>query len=296
MSEYKFQYSPSIPVLWVEENMKGLIFSDVTKKGERIQKNFKGVLAKNQEKPVGMVLGLPDSDNKNFRILSLKVLPEHQNRKIATRMLLSLEQSLKKEGFQKIDLHYRSHWPTIPVLKRLFQRLSWGEPQFHLRINQSLIEQAFPVFHSKHELPDGYGFKIWSEVTEQEKEKIKTHNQERHWYPEDVSPFQLEHLIEKDVSIALTFHDEIIGWLIIHQITQETLEYTALFVDENHRSFKIGHLLMGEGINRQAAQAKFPKFLFTVKAENKVMVRFIDRNGPVNGMVVTDVYESSKLL
>lgn len=294
MTSYKIQYSSSIPVSWVREHMKDLIFPDVTKKANRLQKNFKGVMAKSGDKAVGLVLGLSDQKGANFRILSLKVNPQNQNQKIATRMLLALEQSLKKEGFKSIDLQYRSHWPTIPILKKLFIRLSWHEPIFSLRICQSLIEQAFPVFHTNHKLPEGYEFTSWEEVTNDEKEKIKQKHASAKWYPEDVSPFQLEHIIEPRTSVALRFQGEIVGWLVMHQITKETLEYTALFVDEAHRSFKIGHLLMGEGIQRQAKQGQFPKYLFTAKAENKTMVRFIDRNGPSNGMIVTDVYEVRK--
>ncbi len=296
MSEYKFQYSDAISIKWIEKNLKGLIFPDITKKADRIQKSFRGVLAKSGDQAVGLVIGLSDQHNKNFRLVSLKVNPRHQNRKIATRLLLALEQSLKKEGFISQELHYRSHWPTVPILKKLLSRLSWSEPIFTLRICQSLIEQAFPVFHSNHELPEGYAFTSWSEVTTAEKEQIRNRQAKEQWYPEDVSPFQLEHIIEPLSSVALRHKGDIVGWLVMHQITHETLEYTALFVDDNHRSFKIGHLLMGEGIQRQAKHGEFPKFLFTAKAENKPMVRFIERNGAVNGMIITDVYEVKKSL
>ena len=182
------------------------------------------------------------------------------------------------------------------TLKRMLKKLAWDEPEFTMRINQSLIEQAFPVFHSKHELPEGYEFTKWGDVTDEEKAEIRKKQEAGPWFPNDVSPFLLEEIIEPDVSIALRFEGKIIGWLVIHRITHETLEYTSLFVEDEHRSFKIGHLLMGEGINRQAAQEKYPKFLFTAKAENKTMVRFIERNGPVNGMVVTDVFKVTKAL
>ena len=103
-------------------------------------------------------------------------------------------------------------------------------------------------------------------------------------------------IIEPEVSLALRYKGQIVGWLIIHQISTETLEYTSLFIDEAHRSFKMGHLLMGEGILRQSNQNKFSKFLFTVKATNRLMLKFIDRNGPSNGMVVTDIFKAEKKL
>ncbi|HHP7242940.1 MAG TPA: GNAT family N-acetyltransferase [Cyclobacteriaceae bacterium] len=274
--------------------MKWLVFPDVTKKGDRIKKDFKGTLALHDSKPVGLAFGLPDEVNKRFRLVSLKVSPEHQNQKIATRLLYNLEKAIKTEGYCEIELHYRSHWKTIPVLKKMLTRLAWTDPVFTLRICQSKIEQAFPVFHSNHQLPEGYEFTAWKDVTNEEKKIINSKKEQEAWFTDDVSPFQLSHMIEHNVSIALRYYNEIVGWLVIHQITPETLEYTALFVDDHHRTFKIGHLLMGESINRQAEQKSFPKFLFTVKASNKIMVRFIERNGPVNGMVVTDVYEVKK--
>ena len=53
---------------------------------------------------------------------------------------------------------------------------------------------------------------------------------------------------------------------------------------------------MGEGILSQSNQNKFPKFLFTVKATNRLMLKFIDRNGPSNWMVVTDIFKAEKKL
>ncbi len=294
MAEYTFQYSADIPLTWVEHNVKDLVFPDITKKGDRIQKDFQGVLASASSVPVGMVLGLKDKEKKHFRIMSLKVKPDHQNNGIGIRLVKALEDSLKKEGVAQLELQYRSHWKTKDTLVRLLKKLNWNEPRFTLRICQSLIEQAFPVFHSRHNLPEHYEFTKWGDVTEDEKEQIREKHASGPWYPEDVSPFILEHMIEQDVSIALRYKGEIIGWLIIHKITPETLEYTSLFIDDEHRNFKMGHLLMGEGIDWQAAQEKYPKYLFTVKAENKMMVRFIERNGPVNGMIVTDVFEVTK--
>ena len=140
------------------------------------------------------------------------------------------------------------------ILEKLLQKTKWRQPEFNMRICQSLVEQAFPVFHRGHQLPDDYTFTKWKLVSDQEKEDIKRQQDQIKWYPEEVSPFILTDIIETEVSLALRFKGQIVGWLIIHQISNETLEYTSLFIDEAHRSFKMGHLLMGEGILSQSKQ------------------------------------------
>lgn len=296
MIDYKFQYSAAISLKWIKDHMMGLIFPDITKQGERIQKNFKGVVVSKNNVPVGMILGLSDMNLKDFRIMSLRVKPDHANNKLGFRLLIALEENLKKEGFERLELQFRSHWKSLFILEKLLQKTKWKQPEFHMRICQSLVEQAFPVFHKGHQLPYDYTFTKWKLVSDQEKEDIKKQQDQIKWYPEEVSPFILTDIIETEVSLALRFKGQIVGWLIIHQISNETLEYTSLFIDETHRSFKMGHLLMGEGILSQSKQKKFPKFLFTVKATNQLMLKFIERNGESNGMVVTDIFKAEKNL
>jgi GNAT superfamily N-acetyltransferase len=254
MMDYKFQYSAAISLKWIKDNMMGLIFPDITKRGDRIQKNFKGVIVSKNNVPVGMILGLSDMNLKDFRIMSFRVKPDHENNKLGFRLLMALEDNLKKEGFERIELQFRSHWKSLFVLKKLLQKTNWKEPAFNMRICQSLVEQAFPVFHTGHQLTTDYTFTSWKLVSDQEKEDIKKRHNQNRWYPEEVSPFILVDIIEHEVSLALRYKDQIVGWLIIHQISDETLEYTSLFIDESHRSFKMGHLLMGEGILRQSRQ------------------------------------------
>ena len=50
----------------------GLVFPDITKQGDRIQKNFKGVVVSKNNVPVGMILGLSDMNLKDFRIMSIQ--------------------------------------------------------------------------------------------------------------------------------------------------------------------------------------------------------------------------------
>ena len=296
MMDYKFQYSAAISLKWIKDNMMGLVFPDITKQGDRIQKNFKGVIVSKNNVPVGMILGLSDMNLKDFRIMSFRVKPDHANNNLGFRLLIALEENLKKEGFERLELQFRSHWKSLFVLEKLLKKTKWKQPEFNMKICQSLVEQAFPVFHRGHQLPNDYTFTSWKLVSDQEKKDIKKQHDQNRWYPEEVSPFILTDIIEPEVSLALRFKGQIVGWLIIHQISTETLEYTSLFIDEAHRSFKMGHLLMGEGILSQSNQNKFPKFLFTVKATNRLMLKFIDRNGPSNGMVVTDIFKAEKKL
>ncbi|MBT5507013.1 MAG: GNAT family N-acetyltransferase, partial [Flammeovirgaceae bacterium] len=107
MMDYKFQYSAAISLKWIKDNMMGLVFPDITKQGDRIQKNFKGVVVSKNNVPVGMILGLSDMNLKDFRIMSFRVKPDHANNKLGFRLLIALEENLKKEGFECLELQFR---------------------------------------------------------------------------------------------------------------------------------------------------------------------------------------------
>lgn len=291
---YQFRFSDKIPISWVQENLPGLVFPNILARADRIQKPFLGVLAIDGSKPIGMILGLPDQTKKTIRIASFKVNNDESGKGLAQGLLNEMEKEVKSRGFRTLEILFREPWIDFDKIKHILNKLNWGEPFIAQRHCQATLEQALPVFHSDTDLPEGFSIKSWEQLSKADLHMIRERQQKENWFPQELSPFQFGDLIEPNHSLGLLFQKQIIGWHIVAKISKETLEHSCLFIDPVHRKFKITHLVMGESIRRQLAIGVYPKFVFSVAGDNSIMMRFVERNGAVNGMKVTDEYQSIK--
>lgn len=290
-----YRFSDAIGMDWVETKMSGLVFPDVTKKSGQIKKPFMGVLCLKGNDPKGMILGLPNAMTKSVRLMSLKVGQNYVNGGIAQNLLQKMEEELKDKGFQSMELFFRSHWDSKPVLEHLLSKMKWTEPSFFLRHYQLEADKAQVAFSQNLNLPDGYSVSPWGGLTEDEKQHIDNKYTSQSRFPAELSPFALEQVMENEMSMALKYQNTIIGWLCLSIISKETLEYTALFLDPDHRKSIIAPSLMATVINRQVEQGVYPKMTFSVKGDNQPMLNFLNQNRQ-ESTIRTDVFRSEKSL
>ncbi len=293
---YQYQFSDKIALDWVIKNLRPFLFPDLSKKRDRIQKNFSGVIAALDQQPVGLILSTFGKTKAEARIHSFVVHPDHRNRGIGKQLLLILEDNLAQEGCVLVEGTFRRHWQSVPHLKALLKSSNWSEPKKELVIVRGETKKVLKLFmDDRLSLPDGYAFQAFVKLSEQEKSEIKEKKVTQNWYPDILSPFTYEKTINPITSLALKYQDEVIGWVISHLIAPDLNEFTSLFIDSQHRSYKMAHLLMRETINRQFKQG-ISKFLITSTSDNYVMSRFLIRHAPETDVFFTTTYRTSKKL
>jgi GNAT superfamily N-acetyltransferase len=296
MSDYQFQFSEKVSLGWVIEKMPNYLFPDISKKKDRINKNFLGVIATLDKIPVGLLLASDDHTGKQVRLHSLVVHPGHRNKGVGTTLFSSLETAIRTRGATKMDLYFRSHWKSREFLERILEHAGWSTPLEDLIIVKGLAKKVLKLFmHDRIQLAEPYQFVPFLQLSEADISYIKKRKAEENWYLDYLDPFVQGSSIFDAGSIALKYDNLVVGWVISHLIAPELNEFTALFVDAKHRPFKQAHLLMREAIVRQDA-AGIPNFLITSKTDNFVMSRFLLRHAEETGVFLTKAYHSTKAL
>ncbi|MEG4458983.1 GNAT family N-acetyltransferase [Microcoleus sp. N9_A1] len=246
-----------------------------------------------QGQPVGLVLAEYPTNQNQANILSLIVAQEHRQQGLGTALLMQIEEILKKHGCQQLNLLYSLNL-TTPILERMLKQQNWETASFYslqCLTNRESIKQA--PFLNRYVLPNKFTIFPWVDLTAQERTKIKQRENGLN-YPDELCPFQDR--IEAVYSIGLRDDlEEVIGWSIVQQMPNGAI-YKALFIKPDFRAMGLGIHLLAASINRRLTDKKGTEAMFIVLAENKIMVRFVNRHLAPYLTSINSFWKSSKLM
>ncbi len=295
MTNYKYQFSNEIGLPWVIEKMPQYLFPDLSKKKDRIKKKLSGVIATLDKSPVGLILSSFDATGKTVRVHSLLVHPEHRKKGVGQQLFTELEAAIVNLGASKINGYFRSHWKSKPAIEATLSKKGWTEPKEDLIIVKGEAEKVLKLFMMRElEPPSDYAFVTYDKLTAEDRSYIIQRGKEG-WYLDYLNPFIHEKSILAPASIFMKFQNKVIGWVISHLIAPNLNEFTALFVDADHRPYKQAHLLMRKAIFEQRDHG-VPNFLITSKSDNYVMSRFLLRHAEETEVFLTKSMYSEKML
>jgi hypothetical protein len=115
------------------------------------------------------------------------------------------------------------------------------------------------------------------ELTNQERESIQEQQATSPWYPEILSPWSDEEIIEPLNSLGLRYKDQVVGWMITHRVAEDTIRYTKMFVRKDLQSLGRAISLLAKAIKLQLETMEDSKAVCTVFADNTEMIRFVDK-------------------
>jgi GNAT superfamily N-acetyltransferase len=235
--------------------------------------------------PVGLVFAkvMNSEAEKVAEICSLFVIPEYRQRGIGTALLQSLENELIHRGCEKVSLGYLDN-PNQVFVEQMFLSCHWESPAKTALIcygnskeiqNASLLKN-FDKLSAK--LPAEFSLFAWSSLTETDtkaiKAKIKTNPLIKHY-----NPFIESQKLESLNSLGLRYKNEVVGWMITHRITPDTIRYTQMFVDPAFQPLSRSLIMLATAINIQVqAIPEIPEATFRVDVDNTPMVNFVERH------------------
>ncbi|MGB3420305.1 MAG: GNAT family N-acetyltransferase [Dolichospermum sp.] len=230
--------------------------------------------------PVGLVLAetSTDKNQKIATILSLFVAPEHRGRGLGKGLLTYMEDELIQLHCLRVDLVYVSNSST-PYWEKILQNCNWSTPQIRMLVcSCSIINfQNARWLKLANTLPPAYTIFPWVELTKQERESIKKQQATSPWYPEILSPWSDEEIIEPVNSLGLRYETQVIGWMITHRVAEDTIRYTKMFVREDLQRLGRAISLLAKAIKLQLESMEDSKAVYTVLADNTEMIKFADR-------------------
>ncbi|AFY50503.1 acetyltransferase (GNAT) family protein [Nostoc sp. PCC 7524] len=231
-------------------------------------------------KPIGLALAeiLTVENKKIASILSLFVVPEHRGCTIGKNLLIHIEDILRQQACSLISVIYVNN-STNPYWEKILKQLNWSTPQIRRFICSGSIINIKDAAWLKvaNALSPKYTIFPWVKLTKQERDLIQRQQAVANWYPEELSPWEEEEKIEPLNSLGLRFQDQVIGWIVTHRITIDTIRYNRLFVRQDLEPLGLGGVLLAKAIQLQLESMKDSKAVFVVNTNNTPMVKFLHR-------------------
>ncbi len=259
--------------------------------------------------PVDVAVALQEGELKGAAVLelnpatavaemvSLFVSPDQQRQGIGAALVALAEKHLSVKDYGILEVNFRSDWRSVESFKRLLKRRDWADIQVPRIIHKTHTEtiSRTPWLADRSALRSKFVVFPWQELTPRERAKILAEQNRAPWFPQQVTPFQEEDRIEHVNSLGVRFKGEVIGWMITHRLTADTIQYTALFMRPDLQRKGWAARLLAESINRQL-ESRIPYYVFLVDAENTEMLGFVDKYLRPYLTTVTEALHSHKRL
>ncbi|MBD2513761.1 GNAT family N-acetyltransferase [Nostoc sp. FACHB-973] len=231
-----------------------------------------------EQTPVGLILAEFLQHESIAEILSVFVVPEHRGQGLGKALLNEMEQYLRQHNCSKMHLVYIPNSTTLALEKILHQQ-EWHSSQPRMLICTGTPDAIQKASWLKLDaMPDSnYTMFPWLELTLQERQDILTQQAESGWYPDILSPFKEEAILEPLNSLGLRYQNQVVGWMITHCIAPDTIRYTSLFVKKELQSIGRAIPLLATAINTHVQHRKSHQAVFTVDMNNEPMMKFVQR-------------------
>jgi hypothetical protein len=180
---------------------------------------------------------------------------------------------------------------------KIAERMRWSGPELHMVMvkgsRQAMREIDLRWIFQGHPLANGFEIFSWQELSDSEREAIVKRQEAELWYPEMLSPFREESIMEPINSLGLRYSGKVIGWMINHRIAPDTIRYTPLFVSEEARNSSAGYMLIIEAVRRQW-DSGIPNYLFLFEPQSPIRKWALRRFG--EAAVIRNIMKSYKNL
>ena len=237
---------------------------------KRLQGNLMGVSAMNNGEMVGLVIAQCD-EHLNAEIVSLMVSLEWRNQGIGTTLVYHLCNLLQEENCKRLCLRYQAPLQDNSTIERLVNRLGWRSPQQELLLLKGEAHRLAKIDWQKlFPLPDQYTISQWKQEYRQDAEDSDA--------PQELKDTIQTEAVETKASFALFHKEQLVGWLVTHRVSKQSLRYSSLFVAQRHRQRGQALHLIAIACNTQQ-QLGIPIARAGIAPRNQAAIRLLKRHG-----------------
>ncbi len=215
--------------------------------------------------------------NNTAEFHSVFVAEEYRKKGIASLMMQKAEQILKNNKIKHIDIVFFDTWSNIGFIKKYIEKNNWLKEKktvenFRLNNKNALdLDWVQKSLKEKHQII----YKSWGDITEKEKKKLQEKILNTEDFPHYLTPFQIMDRIELDSS-QIAFNDgEIIGWSMIHILSEDLLQCSALYVFPKYRKNKISEHLIARNLLHNVKK-EYKITIFQVQYKNETVRIFLN--------------------
>jgi hypothetical protein len=194
-------------------------------------------------------------------------------------LIAALQKELLLRKCRTLMFVYSKEMAEKLDLSKVLKELSWeGDNLFEIKASYACQDFHPSWFEQEKAIPPGWEIFFWKDLTTKEKEKLLL-RQQHFSFPRAISPFgKKEALIEPLNSLGLRYHGEVVGWMITHRIKPDTLLYSSLYVDQEHRASGMGIQLVRTAVKQQQSSSiPFSLFEINVRQIDSSWLHFVKR-------------------
>ncbi|KAF3362284.1 Uncharacterized protein PHSC3_001113 [Chlamydiales bacterium STE3] len=214
---------------------------------------FLAAIAYKESEPVGLSFGQAFPLLEQGFIYSLFVQEGHREKGIGTALLAHLsDEFLKSTNF--LQIRYNSYDPFCEVLQKILTKLKWQAPQVITERYHFYAPTFAPEWYTSKEpiLPKNVKISPWQHLSNNHLASIRKIIKSNPIL-EDISPFNDPLPMENKNCLVLKRNNKILAWIITHRYDQDTIRYSALYIDRDLRGAGPVVALLKESIKRQKA-------------------------------------------
>lgn len=258
------------------QNFEQYIIPFCKKKINANQLKGRIIILTDTSKKTNFLLVAEIKTDKRAEIHSVFVDKEHRLKKVASTMLQMTEKILKKNNLKTIDIIFFDTWQNKNFLIKYFRQNNWATHQKtvqNFRVNNKnglSLDWVQNAMKQESEIE----YKTWGEITEKQRIKLQEKIQNTPNFIPYLTPFQELARIELDCSQVAIKNDEIIGWSIIHKRSSNTLQCSALYVFDEHRTNSISKKLIARNYFYNV-QNNYETTIFQVQYKNEMVREYL---------------------
>lgn len=230
-------------------------------------------------KVIGIILCKLNAAFKLGEIEWVFVVEEYRNRKVATMLFQRLTEEIVQIHYQLLLFSFSSESKFSKVFESFFASLNWYPPtvsHIHCRFDGFSFNPPWLQTSFQAEPSDFFIFP-WKELSHFERERIE-HQLEKGMVPQAISPFKDEVGVENLNSLGLRHKGAVIGWMITHRVTEDTIKYSSLYIQRQWQQVGIAIKLLSESIKLQKlSDVKWAILEVSVNLTEKSWMRFVER-------------------
>ncbi|NOU91488.1 GNAT family N-acetyltransferase [Paenibacillus sp. LMG 31460] len=240
----------------------------------------------------GFALANVNAVRKEGIVHALHVMEPFHNLGIGTRLLMALEVRLREKGCITIIIDVVEEPSAVEsnsfLKNRGFSLQSAMYRMFAIRLPMIMQEPWLDLL----QMSESFTLFPWGELGKEEREKILLSQS----YPDELSPFVEEGMIDPTYSTGLRYGDEIIGWLIVQKLASNTILFKSLFVKAEFQHTGRSIALAAEVICKHSLADKYPYLMLNVNNRNRTMLRFVEKRLSNSLLRTKDFVRLQKLL
>jgi GNAT superfamily N-acetyltransferase len=229
--------------------------------------------------PLGLVLGgLPMGEGGVPQLLSLFVARSVRRQGLGNELIQRFENAVRERGFDAVQAVYMTGKPGAAIFEHLLEQRHWSPPRRRMLVVRFSVGEAMGTpWYGKYELKPGSEVFEWTQLSSGDLEELKRSQQRSAWIPEDLVPWRYEvRTLEPRSSIGLRLDGEIVGWVLNHALTPETIRFTCAYI--RPRLARRGRILplFSESI-RRLSDTPFVRCSFAVSVQQEEMLAFVEK-------------------